>query len=109
MSAVTTARDKRVRGIAPRMLVSQVRGTASWLWEDARARDVAQLFDRFADDEARKDDNPEYLRLLLSAHWATVGTFVPTDVDVRIRHHAWVEIEDANALGEACAIVDDVA
>jgi hypothetical protein len=33
----------------------------------------------------------DYFALLLSAHYLTVATFVPTDVDARIRHHAWVE------------------
>ena len=108
MGAVTTARDKRARGIAPRTLVSQVRNTAAWLWEDERARDVTQVFDR-AEEQGERTDDVTYLRLLLSAHWATVGTFVPTDVDVRIRHHTWMEIEDAGALLACIEVVDDVA
>jgi hypothetical protein len=31
---------------------------------------------------------PAPLDALLTAHFATVATFVPTDVDARIRHHA---------------------
>lgn len=31
----------------------------------------------------------EYYLLCLSAHWATAGTFVPTDVDNAIRHKLW--------------------
>jgi len=110
---VAAARDKKkARGIAPKLLVSQVRNTAAWLWDDERAANVTSLFDRFAESERTADNDDDvidYLRLLLSAHWATVGTFVPTDVDVRIRHHTWVDIEDPRLLERACAIIDDVA
>jgi hypothetical protein len=51
----------------------------------------------------------DYLRLLLSAHFLTVGTFCPTDVDARIRHHFWAEIEDPDELARAVAIVDEIA
>lgn len=47
--------------------------------------------------------------MLLAAHFATVATFVPTDVDARIRHHAWQAIEDVDALAKACDVVDAVA
>ena len=58
---------------------------------------------------ATAEDRLEYLRLLLAAHFSTVATFVPTDVDARIRHHAWMEIETTEALAKACDVVDEVA
>ena len=93
-------------GIAPRLVVEQVKNTAAWLWDEPRA---AAVTNALGDGTSTSDDRLAYLRLLLAAHFSTVATFVPTDVDARIRHHAWVEIEDAEVLAQACDIVDDVA
>jgi hypothetical protein len=90
-------------GIAPALVVEQVKNTAAWLWDDPRAAAVTAAL---ASDGR---DRLAYLELLLAAHFSTVATFVPTDVDARIRHHAWMEIEDSETLGAACAVVDRVA
>lgn len=97
-------------GIAPRLLVTQVEGTAGWLRADERASHVSHVLARL--DEAERDretNGPAYLRLLLAAHFTTVATFVPTDVDVRIRHHAWAALEDPKALEPMVAVIDEVA
>lgn len=97
-------------GIAPQMLAAQVENTASWLRSDPRAAHVVEVLARIADAERDKEANgPAYLRFLLAAHFATVATFVPTDVDVRIRHHAWAAIEDAKDLEPMVAVIDEVA
>ena len=98
-------------GIAPELLVSQVKNTAAWLWSDPRAEAVTRALDDLAGADACRQgaEGTAYLRLLLGAHFATVATFVPTDVDARIRHHAWQAIESAEALSAACAVVDEVA
>jgi hypothetical protein len=88
-------------GIDPQVLLAQVKNTASWLWSDARGAPVTRVLDAA--------DRGAYLRLLLVAHYATVGTFVPTDVDARIRHHEWVAIEDESSLRSACDVVDEIA
>jgi len=49
-----------------------------------------------------------YLAFLLAAHYATVATFVPTDVDTRIRQHTWTNIE-GSALWRAIDRVEEVA
>ena len=49
------------------------------------------------------------LRLRLAAHYATVATFVPTDVDAQIRHHQWLGIADGERLEAACALVTEAA
>jgi hypothetical protein len=85
-------------GIAPHVLASQVRSTAGWLWEDPRAKHVALALEPIGEVAS--------LRLLLAAHFATVGTFVPTDVDARIRHHVWTAMDD---VAEGCAVVDEIA
>jgi hypothetical protein len=50
-----------------------------------------------------------YLHLMLAAHFATVATFVPTDVDARIRHHAWWAMEEAEVVDRAATLVDEAA
>lgn len=98
-------------GISPRLLVAQVDNTAGWLRADPRAAKAVAVLDRVAEAEATQRSAPssDYLRLLLTAHYATVATFVPTDVDARIRHHAWVAIESVEELAQACDVVDEVA
>lgn len=103
-------------GIAPRALVAQVKNTAAWLWEPgsaeraaaARALDALEAAEQ---DHAGAAGAPPhaYLRLLLAAHYATVATFVPTDVDARIRHHQWVALSSEEELEGACDVVDEIA
>ncbi|MBX3186212.1 MAG: hypothetical protein KF819_04320 [Labilithrix sp.] len=84
-------------GIAPELLLSQVKNTASWLWADARVAPVIEALEGggFAS--------------LLAAHFATVATFVPTDVDARIRHHVWAAMESGEEIAAACDVVDRAA
>ena len=82
-------------GIAPSVLVSQIANTAAWI-VDASDLEPAAIARRATDIEARWKIDPRdvaYFELLLAAHFLTVATFVPTDVDARIRHHGWVEAE----------------
>jgi hypothetical protein len=97
-------------GIANSALVGQVRNTASWLWSAPHAAPLIAIFER-ATDEPNADGTAlvRALRLRLAAHYATVATFVPTDVDAHIRHHTWVAIEDASVFAAARACVDEAA
>lgn len=98
-------------GIAPELLVSQVKNTAAWLWSDPRAESATRVLDDLAGAGAcyRGASGTAYFSLLLAAHHATVATFVPTDVDARIRHHAWQSLATKDALAAACEAVDTVA
>lgn len=102
-------------GIAPKILASQVLATAGWALDETTAvgATVAAATVRDAEriEEVWRADpgNLDYLRLLLSAHYLTVGTFCPTDVDARIRHHVWLEIGDPEHLLRAVDLVDEVA
>lgn len=102
----------RRRGIAPKLLLDQVMNTAAWALEAPNAeswrdilRNSASIDDTWQSSEARAD----YLRVMLAAHFTTVATFVPTDVDTHIRHHLWQEIHDAQELAQALAVVDEAA
>lgn len=97
-------------GIQNSVLVEQVRNTAGWLWLDPRCAALTALFDG-AGDEPPEDSAAllRAFRLRLAAHYATVATFVPTDVDAHIRHHSWVAVPDAAVFEQARALVDEAA
>ncbi len=85
------------RGFSPLRLLAQVENTAAWAlggsspWGDfaerARALEVS-----WQSAEARE----AYFELMLSAHFLTVATLVPTDLDSHIRHHIWRECRSAD-------------
>lgn len=81
------------RGIAPRTLIEQIRNTAPFLFEEGGGIPPGLPYVDFirgvAADPDRELSHLEYFRLCVSAHWATVATFVPTDVDNQIRHKLW--------------------
>jgi hypothetical protein len=103
-----------VIGIAPPLLLAQVRSTAGWALDGDGAAPATSFRAALADVEAAEaahaasPQGVAYFRLLLAAHFSTVATFVPTDVDARIRHHAFAELDEA-ALGAACDVVDEAA
>jgi hypothetical protein len=91
-------------GIAPATLIDQVRNTAAWALDGPVGADTTF---RAALREAAVT-GLDYFRLLLAAHHCTVATFVPTDVDVRIRHHTFANLTEeelgiaSNTVDEAC-------
>ncbi len=88
------------RGIAPELLLSQVKNTAPWLFEKAWSTQelsalppIAILKD-YAESvsnsgQGRPLNHLEYFQLCLSAHYLTCATPVPTDVDNQIRKKLW--------------------
>lgn len=108
--------ERRVRlrrGIAPALLLSQVENTASWALEGEVPAESWREWLRAAPsiEESWRlmESRVEYLRVMLAAHFTTVATFVPTDVDSHIRHHLWQEIETKEELEAALAVVDEAA
>jgi len=96
-------------GIAPERLASQVANTASWALE--AGGDAARAVQNAPEIEAAWSADPfdaRYLELMLAAHYLTVGTFVPTDVDTRIRHHHWIGL-DRERLRAGIDVVERVA
>lgn len=88
------------RGIAPELLLSQVKNTAPWLFEKAwSAAELATLpplsvlkdYDSTlgSDGQGRDLTHFEYFQLCLSAHYVTCASPVPTDVDNQIRKKLW--------------------
>jgi hypothetical protein len=100
------------RGVLPSLLLQQVRNTADWAFAEnaatdwIRALEAAPALDA---DYTTPEARPAWLRILLSAHQCTVGTFVPTDVDSQIRHHVFTACrtpEALRALAPVVALVD---
>lgn len=85
------------RGVTPKILLSQVKNTAPFIFSaDAYPapnhryltilRNMAQWLDKFPESEL---DHSAYFELCVAAHWGTVATYVPTDVDNQIRFRLW--------------------
>jgi hypothetical protein len=103
------------RWIAPETLISQVRSTAPFLEARLPVREPARLLNLGASPDGflrvlasweniQRDGltGPEqlqdYFALCLACHHATVATFVPTDVDTKIRGIVWRESRDPDVL-----------
>lgn len=101
--------------IGPETLISQVRNTAPFLEPRLQITEPGRLItlghspDGFLrilaswENILRPELNPEeqlqdYFALCLACHHATVATFVPTDVDTKIRGIAWRESRDPDVL-----------
>jgi hypothetical protein len=57
----------------------------------------------------RAEQLEDYFALCLSAHHATVATFVPTDVDTKIRGLLWREARDSAVLSRMLALTLEMA
>ena len=95
-------------GISPELLVSQVRNTAPYVFDDASeiaASPPARIVRAF--DPGRPLSHAEYFRLCVSAHYLTCATPVPTDVDNQIRRKLWPEgLPVATALEMASFVLE---
>jgi hypothetical protein len=83
------------RGIAPELLLAQVKNTMPYLFgseiqEAPLGRFVpASVLRDYETQAGQPLSHFEYFRLCLSSHYLTCGTPVPTDVDNQIRHKLW--------------------
>lgn len=98
-------------GIAPKLLFDQVKSTAPWAIAQEPALPSVQVLKKAPEIEQRwrkGEDADGYFVLLLAAHFTTVATFVPTDVDVRIRQLSWSALS-GRPLASAVDRVEEVA
>lgn len=84
-------------GIATALLVSQVKNTAPFLFEESGGPPYADVLRSWAGRDEPEPPLLEFFKLCMSAHWATAGTFVPTDVDNAIRKKLWEQPESPAA------------
>jgi hypothetical protein len=99
------------RGVAPKILIEQVKNTAPFLFQFSKetlAGPEVSYIKHIIDTDEKQGDltslpHLEYFELCLSAHYATVATFVPTDVDNQIRSRLWspsVPLETLEAMAD---------
>ena len=103
------------RWIAPETLIAQVLSTAPFLEGRLPAREPSRLIaigaspdgflrvlasweNMLRDGLAVQEQLQDYFALCLACHHATVATFVPTDVDTKIRGIVWRESRDPEVL-----------
>ncbi len=99
------------RGFSPTRIRLQVDNTAAWALEGGEASWRACLLGAEGLEATwqERESFAPYLRLALSAHFATVATLVPTDLDAHVRYHLWQELETDGELEAALAVVDEAA
>ncbi|MBK8172295.1 MAG: hypothetical protein IPK60_18385 [Sandaracinaceae bacterium] len=98
------------RGIAPALLLQQVRNTAAWAIDGDSAESWRSYLLGAPKLEARwqkPESHVDYFSLMLAAHFTTVATFVPTDVDIHIRRNVWRDTPDADELARLVARIDE--
>ncbi len=99
----------KIPGVSPELLCQQILNTAPFYLDYPLAlkKDSPPLYmlinlvSQSKIKDMRNYSLAEYFRLCLSAHWLTVATFIPTDVDLAIRSKLWVvATERENSLEE---------
>ena len=114
-SLIKRPRDAWAQWISPETLVAQVQSTAPFLEARLPVAEHGRLIELGNSSEGflrilanwqnilRASLTPEeqlqdYFALCLACHHATVATFVPTDVDTKIRGIVWRESRDPDVL-----------
>lgn len=112
---IDTPRDAWAHWISPETLISQVQSTAPFLQaqlpelEPSRLIELGASFDGFRrilaswqnilrPNLAPEEQLQDYFAICMACHHATVATFVPTDVDTKIRGILWRESRDPDVL-----------
>lgn len=98
------------RGVSPSVLLSQVRSTVSWAIDGSAVgpeRSWRAALQKAEHTEHGYEGSWGFLRLELAAHFATLGSFVSTDVDSHIRHHAWQRAHVGDTMRAALDVVDE--
>lgn len=108
-------RDAWAQWISPETLIAQVRSTAPFLEGRLHGAGVGRLIELgnspdgflrilanwqniLSANLTREEQLQDYFALCLACHHATVATFVPTDVDTKIRGIVWRESSDTDVL-----------
>ena len=83
---------KSQRGIAPNILFQHIENTAAFIFHDVSLQaEYLEKVRHYRDHQSKKLTHLEYFELCIAAHYTTVATFVPTDVDNQIRQHLWTQ------------------
>ncbi|MFM8315377.1 MAG: hypothetical protein ACKOA8_13910, partial [Deltaproteobacteria bacterium] len=103
------------RGVSPKILLTHVKNTAPFIFNETfllgtnhrfikLLRHTDQWLSKFPESEL---DHAAYFELCVAAHWATIATFVPTDVDNQIRFRLWHPALPLETLFAMVAVVEE--
>jgi len=93
--------------IVPTLLIEQVRMAAPFLFDGPERGGAAFRYIRVLRAyDGRRLTALEYYELCLCAHWATAGSFVPTDVDNGIRWKHWQDVQPGLVEEQAKLVVE---
>lgn len=106
------------QGIAPDLLVKQVENTAPFLFTEANdlssgspslppGQRYLEILRRQRAIGANDLSHTDYFALCLAAHFASVGSFVPTDVDNQIRLKIWQTAPTPAVIEEMVPLVEE--
>ena len=93
--------------ISPALLLEQVRGAAPFLFDGPEPAGPERRYLRVL--RAWSGARPTalaYFELCLCAHWATAGSFLPTDVDNAIRWRLWQEAQPGLVAEQARLVLE---
>ncbi|NDF15556.1 hypothetical protein EB061_09575, partial [bacterium] len=95
----------RYSGISPERLLEWVSDSVPFVFDPAfedalPGRRWLQILRKARDRPPLISDLYGYFELCLSSHFATAGSFVPTDVDLAIREKLWGFVHSEGVLGE---------
>lgn len=96
--------------ISPVLLLEQVRGAAAFLFDGPEPEGPALRYLRVLRAYSGERLDPvRYYELCLCAHWATAGSFVPTDVDNGIRWKHWQEAAPERVEAQARLVLESLS
>ena len=99
--------DTSPKGIAVATLQGLVKNTAPFIFEEKPT--PATRYIEILSNENNELSSIEYYEFCIAAHFATVGTFVPTDVDVAIRDKLWRKINSPEDFAPMWNLVQEFA
>lgn len=104
----------RNSGIKVGTLIELVENTAPFLWDSTGRNETPTAEFRYIEILQNAKANPpsdsdlwSYFELCIASHFATVGTFVPTDVDLAIRSKLWKPVHNENAFSPMWKLVQE--
>lgn len=95
------------KGIAVGTLRDLVKNTAPFIFDEEPTGSTRYI--EILSGEKTELTSLEYYEFCIAAHFATVGTFVPTDVDVAIREKLWRKISTPEEFAPMWNLVQEFA
>ncbi len=99
------------RGVSAPILLNHIRNTAPFLLGEnplpTATSKCFRVLQKLEKNDSISLTHDEYFEMCVSAHFATVGTFVPTDVDNQIRFRLWHPTLDGEIVEKMAVTVQE--